>query len=393
MVMKITSVEPIVLYAQDTSEGMNDQLNVGGYTGYQVLVHVKTDSGLDGWGECCTGSEYGEAAFAVKTLIERGFAPRLKGENPLEFRKLWDRLYSAIEWYGRRGLGIFALSGVDTALVDVASKSLGVPACILIGGGKFKDEIPLYASLLFDMDDPEKTAEKGEKYIRAGYLGAKFGWGMLPSKSFGRDPDKDEEIVSVIRRVLGPKAWIMVDVGRYVNWSPAQAIEMARRFSKYSIFWLEEALPQDDIDGYVELTSSVDTTKIATGEGFQTIFDFKELISRKAVDLIQPDVSKAGGLSETKRIADLARINNVMWVPHNWSTAVNTAASLQLVAACPDSFLMEFKQEPNPLVHDLSRRRFEVRNGRMRVADEPGLGLEIDESVVEKYSMPAPQAK
>jgi len=349
-------------------------------------VHVTTDTGIDGWGECCTGSEFGEAAFAVKTLIERGFVPRLKGEDPLEYRKIFDKLYSAIEWYGRRGLGIFALSGIDSALVDIAAKFRDVPAYQLIGGGKYKNEIPLYASLLFDMEDPEGTAKKAERYINDGYLGAKFGWGMLPEKSFGRDPDADENIVAVIRKNLGPKAWIMVDVGRYVNWSPTYAIQMARRFSKYNIFWLEEALPQDDIDGYVELTSSVDTT-IATGEGFQTIYDFKELITRKAVDLIQPDVSKAGGLSETKRIVDLARLYNTLWVPHNWSTAINTAASLQLVAACPDSFLMEFKQEPNPLIHDLSKKKFEVRNGRMQVPDTPGLGLEIDESVVEKYSV------
>lgn len=383
--MKITSVEPIVLYAQDTSKGMSDQLNVGGYTGYQVIVHVKTDSGIDGWGECCVGSEYGEAAFAVKTLIERGFIPRIRGEDPLQYRKVCDKLYSAIEWYGRRGLGIFALSGIDTALVDIASKAHDIPAFQLIGGGKYKEEIPLYASLLFDVDDPAGTAKKAERYIRDGYLGAKFGWGMIPEKSFGRNPDADENMISVIREALGPKAWIMIDVGRYVNWSPTYAIQMARRFSKYNIFWLEEALPQDDIDGYIELTSSVDTT-IATGEGFQTIYDFKELITRKAVDLIQPDVSKAGGLSETKRIVDLARIHNLMWVPHNWSTAINTAASLQLVAACPDSFLMEFKQEPNPLVHDLWKKKFEIRNGKMQVPDTPGLGIEIDESVVEKYS-------
>ncbi|MFI5421158.1 MAG: mandelate racemase/muconate lactonizing enzyme family protein [Nitrososphaerales archaeon] len=383
--MKITGVDPIVLYAQDTSRGMNDKLNVGGYTGYQVIVHITTDSGIDGWGEACTGSEFGEAAFAVKTLIERGLTRRLKGEDPVQYRKIWDKLYSAIEWYGRRGLGIFALSGIDSALIDIASKALDVPAYQLIGGGKYRTEIPLYASLLFDMEDHEGTAKKAESYIRDGYLGAKFGWGMLPEKSFGRDPDADENIVSVIRKSLGPKAWIMVDVGRYVNWSPTYAIQMARRFSKYNIFWLEEALPQDDIDGYVELTSSVDTT-IATGEGFQTIFDFKELISRKAVDLIQPDVSKSGGLSETKRIVEFARIHNLLWVPHNWSTAINTAASLQLVAACPDAFLMEFKQEPNPLIHDLSKKKFEIKNGRMQVPDTPGLGIEIDESVVEKYT-------
>jgi L-alanine-DL-glutamate epimerase-like enolase superfamily enzyme len=385
--MKIKNIEPIVLFAQDTSKGMNDKQNVGGYTGYQVAVRVETDEGIEGWGECCTGSELGEAAFAVKLLIEKGLLPRIKGDDPVEYRKIWDKLYSAVEWYGRRGLAIFALSGIDTALMDIAGKAMSVPAYRLLGG-KYKEDIPLYASLLFDMDDFEGTGNKALGYIRDGYLGAKFGWGMLPSRAFGRNAKDDEAIVAKIREVLGPRAWIMVDVGRYVNWSAAYAIQMAKAMEKHHIFWLEEALPQDDIEGYVELTSSVDTT-IATGEGFQTVHDFRELINRKAVDLIQPDVSKAGGLSETKRIVDLARINNVMWVPHNWSTAINTAASLQLVAACPDSFLLEFKQEPNPLVQKLSKRGFQIENGKMKVPDSAGIGLEIDYSVVDKYRVNA----
>jgi L-alanine-DL-glutamate epimerase-like enolase superfamily enzyme len=384
--MKIKDIEPIVLYAQDTtSKGMSDEPNLGGYTGYQVVVRAETDEGLEGWGECCVGSENGEAAFATKTLIEKGLKQRILGQDPIEYRKIWDRLYSAVEWYGRRGLAIFALSGIDTALVDVAAKGLSVPAHKLLGG-RYKDDIPLYASLLIDMDDPEGTAEKGRKYIERGYIGAKFGWGMLPSKPFGKDVNKDEKVIAKIRDVLGPSAWVMVDVGRYVNWSATHAVQMARRFEKYDIFWLEEPLPQDDLEGYIELTSSVDTT-IATGEGYQTVHDFKDLINLKAVDLIQPDISKAGGLSETKRIVDLARVHNMMWVPHNWSTAINTAASLQLVASCPDSFLLEFKQEPNPLVQELSKKKFVIEKGRMKVPDAPGIGIEIDHNVIEKYKV------
>jgi len=382
--LKIKNVEPFILHAQDTSKGMSDKKNVGGYTGYQVVVKVETDEGIVGWGECCTGSEYGESEAAVSALIKKGLKPRLVGEDPREFRKIWEKLYSAIEWYGRRGLGIFALSGIDTALVDITGKAFDVPACTLLGGC-FRKEVPLYASLLFDMDDPEGTANKALKYIEDGYLGTKFGWGMLPTNPFGRDQDRDEKMIGTIRQVLGPRAWIMVDVGRYVNWSVSYAIQMARRLEKFHIFWLEEALPQDDVDGFAELSRSVDTT-IAAGEGYQTIFDFDELITKKAVDLIQPDPSKAGGLSEAKRIVELAHIKNVMWVPHNWSTAINTAASLHLTASAPDAFLLEFKQEPNPLVHELAKERFEIRNGRMVVPERPGLGITIDEDAVAKYA-------
>jgi L-alanine-DL-glutamate epimerase-like enolase superfamily enzyme len=177
----------------------------------------------------------------------------------------------------------------------------------------------------------------------------------------------------------------MVDVGRYVNWSVAHAVQMAQRLAKYNIFWLEEPLPRDDLDAYAKLAASVDTT-IAAGEGYQTIFEFKELMDRKAVDLIQPDVAKVGGLSEAKRIVDLAHLRNVPWVPHNWSTSVNTAASLQLVASSPDAFLLEFKEEPNPLVHGLAKQKFEVRSGEMIIPSRPGLGFDIEVSNVLRFA-------
>jgi len=380
--VKIKNIEAIILYAQDPGS-FESELNVGGYTGYQVIVHVETDEGIDGWGECCTGSEYGESALAVKVLIERGFVPRIKNEDPRDYRKIWEKLYAETSWYGRRGLTAFAQSGVDTALVDIAAKSYGIPASKLLGG-TYRREIPLYASLLFDMDDVEGTAKKGLRYIKDNYFGVKFGWGMIPSKPFGADPDRDEKMVASIRDAFGTKGNIMIDVGRYVNWSSDHAIRMAKRLEKYNIFWLEEALPQDDMRGYERLTNSVDVT-IAFGEGLYTVYDFADVISRQAADLIQPDASKLGGISEMKRIIELARISNMRWVPHNWSTAINSAASMQLVASAPDAFLMEFKQEENPLVSDLSKEKFRIEHGKLIVPDTPGLGIEIDQSVVDKY--------
>lgn len=384
--MKIKSIEPIVLYCQDTVERTEaDRKNVGGYTGYQVVVRVETDSGLVGWGECCTGSEFGEAAHSVAQIIEKGLRPNLLGEDPLQYRRVWDRLYSFMEWYGRRGIGIFALSGIDTALVDLAGKSLDVPAHVLMGG-RYRDEVDLYASLLFDMDDPDATARKAVAYVRDGYFGVKYGWGMSRTRPFGVHAEKDENIVARIREEIGVETKLMVDVGRYVNWTVPYAISMAKRLQKYDIFWLEEALPQDSIQGFEELTSSVDVT-IAAGEGYQTLFDFRQMLVSGALDLIQPDPSKLGGISEAKRVIELARIFERPWVPHNWSTAINTAASLQLVASSPDGFLLEYKKEPNPLVHKLLKHELRVEHGKMKVPTEPGLGIEVDEDVVTEYSV------
>ena len=383
--MRITKVHPIVVHAQDTIKGMADEGNVGGYAGYSVLVQIETDDGTEGWGECSPGGDLGVAAKAVKLIIQKALAPKIMGENPIEYRRIWDQLYVAMEPYGRRGLGIFALSGIDTALLDITGKARGAPICELFGA-RYRKSIPLYASLLFDMDDPQKTAQKGLDYVKRGYKGVKFGWGLIPSKAFGKDPEKDEQIVSIIRETIGTEPLLMIDVGRYVDWSVTKAIQMARRLAKYDIFWLEEPLPRDDLDAYATLAASVDMT-IAAGEGYQTVFDFRDIIDRKAVDLIQPDVAKVGGLSEARRIVELADARKVPWVPHNWSTSVNTAASLQLVASSPNASLLEFKEEPNPLVHGLSKQEFEVTEGEMTIPRRPGLGFDIELANVEKFEV------
>src|SRR5579872_3900651 len=254
--MKIKSVESFVVHSQDTtSNELHEQRNVGGHSGYFVLVHVKTDEGIDGWGECATGSDYGEGAFAAKEIIDRAFSNIIAGEDPREYKKIWNILYGSTEKYGQHDIGVMALSGVDTALVDITAKEYGVPACVLLGGC-VKKEIPLYASLLFDMDDPEGTAAKGRKYVSDSYAGVKYGWGMIPEKPFGKDLRKDEEMVKTIRETLGDEIQLMVDVGRYVNMSSSRALLLAKRISKYDVTWLEEPLPRDDVEGYIALTSA-----------------------------------------------------------------------------------------------------------------------------------------
>jgi L-rhamnonate dehydratase len=387
--MRIKSVESFIVHSQDTTtREVHEQRNVGGHSGYFVLVHIKTEEGTDGWGECATGSDYGEGAFAAKQIVDRAFSPRIIGKDPREFKKLWNILYASTEKYGQHDIGILALSGVDTALVDISSKEFGVPACVLLGGCVTK-EIPLYASLLFDMDDPFGTAAKGRRYVDNHYAGIKYGWGMIPERPFGRDFRKDEEMIKTIRETLGYEIKLMVDVGRYVNMSSSQALQLAKRISKYDITWLEEPLPRDDTEGYTSLTG-MSPIPIAAGEGYRGIQDFKRAIINWEVDLLQPDVSKAGGLSHTKMIVEMAFSFNRSWVPHNWSTAVNTAATVQLVASTPDGYLMEFKQEPNPLIQKLVKRSgevFKIHEGRIQVPETPGLGIEIDENVVAEFNV------
>lgn len=372
--MKIEDVEAIVVYNPEPSMASAPS---------SLIVKIKTDEGLIGIGEGCAHSENNEASLAAKTIVEKGFLPLLKGEDPLDIHRLWYKLYRYSEWYGRRGLAIYVLSAIDTALWDLAGKYFHVPVYKLLGG-KFRDKIRVYASLIFDMDDPESSGKEGKKYVDQGYTAVKYGWGWTREKAFGLNAEKDEEVVRVIREILGPKIDLMIDVGRMVNWSLPYAAKMAERLKKYDIYWLEEPLPQDAIDSYVELTREADVW-IAAGEGEYTRWGFKDWITRHAVDVLQPDVSKAGGLSEVKKITELADMWNMTVVPHGFSTAINVAANLQLVATMPNASLLEFRRTESPLISRLIKKPFEAVDGHLKIPDGEGLGIELDEDVIEEY--------
>lgn len=345
-----------------------------------LIVRVTTDEGVVGIGESCTHGEFNESSFAAKAIVDRGFKPLLVGENPLETKRLWHKLYYTSEWYGRRGIAIYALSAVDMALWDAAGKILGQPIHTLLGG-KFRSKIRVYASLLFDMDNPWASAEEGSGYVKEGFTAVKYGWGQTRESAFGLDPNKDEEAVRIIREGLGNDTDLMVDVGRYVNWTPQHALEMANRLWKYNIYWLEEALPQDDLDGFVWLTERA-PVRIAAGEGYYTLWDFKELITRRAANIIQPDVGKAGGITELKRIGDFAELHNTTVVMHGFSTAINVAANLQIVANMPNVPVLEFRRTKSPLIYKLLKQPFVAEAGQLKIPDGPGLGIEIDEDVL-----------
>jgi len=371
--MKIKDVRliPLMTYEESISAGP------GG-----ALVEVETDEGVTGIGETCIHSERGEAALAAQKIVEVGFKPLLLGENPFDIQRLWLKLYSYCEWYGRAGIAIYALSGIDVALWDICGKTLGVPIYILLGG-RFRDRIPVYASLLFDMDDPEGTAKEGKEYVKQGYKAVKYGWGRTRERAFGMNPEEDEEMIRTIREALGPDIWIMVDVGRFVNLTPTQAVKLAKRLEKYNIFWLEEPLPPEDVSGYKMLSDAVDVY-IAAGESEYNMQGFKEYITNRAVDIVQPDVTKAGGLTMARKIVDLCEAWNVMMVPHGFSSVVNVAANLQLIASMPRAFILEYRRTPSPLISRLSKKPLTYEDGHLKIPSEPGLGIEIDYSVVEE---------
>ena len=231
------------------------------------------------------------------------------------------------------------------ALWDLKGRLLDVPVYELLGG-KRMDRMRACASVIFDTEDLDATAEEFADYASRGYTAVKGGWGKSPETCFGRDPKRDLAVVSTIREAVGPDIDVIVDVGTHVRWTPSHAIAMARAFEPYNLYWIEEPLPQDDIQGYIRLRESI-RTPVATGEKEWTLRAFKELIEwggrhRHA----RPRQGR--GCHGFKKIVEFANAHSIRFTPHSWSSAINTAAAANLYATCDNGVVFELKPNPHP---------------------------------------------
>jgi len=370
--MRITDIE--VLYLR--LETIRDEANG---TQDAAVVRVHTDNGLIGLGEADS------SPLIVKAIVEAprshsimaGIRELLVGEDPLRVRRLWHKMYDGTLYFGRRGVALHAISGVDIALWDLAGKALGQPVHALLGGA-VRDRIRAYASALF-APTPEETAAKAKRYVELGFTAMKFGWG-----NFGHDLARDVAQVRAVREAVGPSVQIMVDAG--LCWDVATAADMARRLAEFDVFWLEEPLHPDNLAGYAALTAR-SPIRIAAGEEDASLYAFEDLIDRGGIAIVQPDVSRAGGLSESLRIADLAHRRGRVCVPHNFSTGILTAASLHLNAVIPNAIFQEFPApgEGTPLNTDLVSPPFIARGGYLEIPAGPGLGIDLVPEVVQRY--------
>jgi L-rhamnonate dehydratase len=369
--MRITEVESFYLRLPEIEErcdGTQDTL----------VVRVRTDAGITGIGEVDSAPLVAKAIIdaPVSHTIQRGLREVLLGENPLEIERLWDRMYEATVFFGRRGPVIHTMSGVDLALWDIAGKAFGRPVHELLGGARRK-EVRAYASSLFGAT-PEETAEKARAFRGEGFTAVKFGWAPMGLV----DEATDIALVREARRGAGGEMDVMVDAG--CVWNAKTAIRRARRFEEYGIAWLEEPLHPDDVDGYRRLSEAVDTP-IAAGEEESSRHSFLDLMDRGKIDVVQVDVTRCGGLTEARRIARLAADRGLPVVNHSFKTGINLAASLHFVATAPTGFILEYPITPSPLRDQLTREKFPVEGGRVRVPEAPGLGVTLDEETLERY--------
>jgi L-alanine-DL-glutamate epimerase-like enolase superfamily enzyme len=369
--MKITEVRTIPLSGATQDTGWpsgtraDEQMN--------TLVEIRTDEGLTGLGSCFTSQPLVEAAL---TLLR----PLLLGETGYEAERVSEKLRQHTFWQGRGGAVEHAISGLDIALWDLLGKALGQPVSRLLGGN-YRDRIKPYASMLFY--DPPVLPEKLQEQVARGFRAIKMGW-----RPFGRVSRKlDELLIKTAREAVGDEIELMVDAGGSEQFWPhgvAWARETARMLGDYGVTWFEEALRPDDVEGFRELRQT-SPVMIATGEVLTRRQSFQPFITSRALDIIQPDMTKCGGLSEGRRLGWMAYDHGVLLVPHGWNTGIGVAADLALTAALPVARWVEY-QTGVPYIEELIDPPFALdADGMLRVPTAPGLGVGLNPDVLRRY--------
>ena len=371
--MTITDLRITGLAGATTEGGWADELKPE--DDVHTIVEVLTDDGVTGVG----------SAFTSKALIESAaklLRPFLIGERADEPMRVTERLRQTTFWQGRGGAVEHAISGIDIALWDLFGKICNQPVSRLLGGC-YRDKIKPYGSILFD--EPAKLRAKLQAAVSRGFKAIKLGW-----RPFGRrDAKTDELLIQTARDTVGPNVEIMVDAGGSEQFWPhgyKWALATANMLANYDVVWFEEALPPDDIEGFIELRRHA-PLPIATGECLTRRQSFRPFLERHAVDVIQPDCTKCGGISEAIRIAWMAYEHNIWYVPHGWNTAVGLAADLHLVAAVPVARYVEYLT-PTPYIDELITVPFKLdAEGFLQIPQKPGLGIELNREALKRYGV------
>ena len=338
-----------------------------------TLVTVRTDEGISGVGSVSSHDRLVSAAVEV-------LAPLVIGEHALEPERVSEKLHQHTFWLGRGGTLTHSISGIDTALWDILGKATNQPVGRLLGG-RYRDRVRPYASLL--TDEPDPLAERLTELVEAGFTAYKIGWGPFGRRS----PRLDEQMVARAREVVGAEALLMVDAGASDGFWPhgyKWALRTAAMLADHGVEWFEEPLPPDSLDDYADLRRR-SPVKIAGGEVLTRRQAFLPWLQARALDVVQPDVTKVGGISEQRRIAHAAEDHGIAFVGHGWNTAVGLAADLQIASALPNSELIEYRTG-SPYVDELSGYAFELdADGMLAVPDRPGLGVTLDPDALARY--------
>ena len=370
--MKIREIRAVGLRGATPEGGWSNELRPD--TCVHTLIAVHTDEGITGVGSVFTSDDLVRASLG---LLE----PMARGENALEPERVSEKLHQHTFWQGRGGSITHTISGIDIALWDILGKTTGQPVGRLLGG-RYRERVKPYASLL--MVEPGQMAENLLALKSQGYRAYKIGWGP-----FGRrDAATDEAIVRAARKAIGDSNMLMVDAGASdAFWTQGYkwALRTAQMLASYNVAWFEEPLQPDALEDFVQLRRAA-PLPITGGETLTRRQSFRPWLEAGAFDIVQPDVTKVGGISEERKIAQMAQDHGIKFVPHGWNTAVGVAADLHLASAFPGPDLIEYKTG-SAYVDEIVAGGWKLdADGMLAIPDKPGLGITIDPEAVKRYS-------
>ncbi len=361
--MKIRDIQAFGLRGRTPEGGWSAELQPDDCV--HTIIAVLTDEGITGWGSVFTSGDLVNASLGI-------LRPLFLGENALEPERVSEKLNQSTFWLGRGGSITHTISGIDIALWDILGKATGQPVGRLIGG-RYRERVRPYASIL--MRQPEQMADELLPIKAQGFRAFKIGWGPFGKVSTA----VDEAIVRASRDAIGPDSLLMVDAGASDAFWPQNykwAVRTASMLADYQVSWFEEALTPDSLDEFVHLRNA-SPVPIAGGEVLTRRQAFQPWLEARAFDIVQPDVTKCGGLSEERRIAWMARDHGVRFIPHGWNTAVGLAADLQLASAFADTDLVEYLTG-SAFIDELTTQPWVLdADGMLPIPASPGLGIDL----------------
>ena len=363
-----------------------------------LLIQVHTDAGITGLGEAAA---YGGFLESMDALVTGELRTTVLGEDPFTVERLWSRMATRAHQRGRRGMLMMGISGVDIALWDIIGQATGIPLYRLLGG--YRDTLDVYASAGFYAGEKgvEELADEVGGYVERGFRTVKIKVGRNPDVMMNPLHDMQacdyatatlDEDVARVRAAQKAAGTARLAIDANNAWTPSVAIDFMRCVGDRDLAWLEEPVSTEDLAGSAEVAHVLNTPV----SGYETetgLPGFRELIARRAVDIVQPDVIWTGGITETRKVAALAQAYHLPVIPHVFSSAVASIANMHLIAALPNAGLLEFDQNPNPLRSELFEEPLSVdKFGKIRLPDGPGLGVRLNQDTVNKYRYVAAEA-
>lgn len=342
-----------------------------------TFVEIRADEGHVGFGECIAR----RAPEVTATIVDKMLAPVITGRDPRDVEGLWDQMFTQLRRWGHsRGFVLEAMSGVDIALHDLLARAAGLPLYKFLGGYG-RERVKCYASSVY-IAGIKEMADEAAGQIAQGHTAIKVKIGR-PASLGGIHADI--ESVRAIRAAVGPQVEIMLDVNS--AYDAATAIRVARQLEPLDIAWLEEPVYPDDVSGY-ELIRKSAGIPLAAGESEFGVFGFRDLIERRAVDVLQPDIARVGGFTGARRAAALAHAYNLAFAPHTgFSGGIAHLASLHLAATVPNFMTYEYFYAPNALRDVFTAPFPQPKDGTVPLPPGPGLGLDLDWDLMRRYEV------